>query len=177
MKLKKPLFLIVSLLFLFAYSGASCQDIRNYTSYSRINPVKGNGESVSDFYRHIIEVSHGQAFVDWTDAWAWIFSSNYLYRFRKNIALGAGAGLQFDNTGLYPILSLNSILGNKSGGFAFGGDIKYIFTEIIEPSASRIWITGGLYYRNFFIKMMPTFLFGWPEEWYFESGYSLTFGK
>jgi hypothetical protein len=40
-------------------------------------------------------------------------------------------GLQFDNTGLYPILSLNSILG-KNPGFAFGGDIKYIFTEIIE---------------------------------------------
>lgn len=165
------------MIFFYAYGEVSCQDILNYTTYNETSTAPGRYEPVPDQYggRHIVEVAHGQAFIEWTDAWGWFFNSNYLFRFRKNIAMGAGTGLQFDQTGIYPLLSLNSILGNKSGGFAFGGDIKYIFTDILEPSACRIWITGGLYYRNFFIKMMPTFLFGYPEEWYCETGYSFSF--
>ncbi len=40
--------------------------------------------------KHIVEVSHGQAFVDWADSWAWMFSGNYLYKVHRNIAVGGG---------------------------------------------------------------------------------------
>lgn len=169
------------LVFLLFPPKVSCQDYMPGTkpqdSIQGFYMEGGNDLKGENTGRHIIEVAHGQAFVDWTDAWGWFFCGNYLYRFGKNVALGAGAGLQFDWQGIYPVISLNSILGNKSDGFAFGGDIKYIFTDIIESSASRLWITGGVYYKDFFVKMMPTFLFGYPEEWYFETGYSLSFGK
>lgn len=123
--------------------------------------------------RHILEVAHGQAFVDWTDAWAWMFCTNYLYRLQKNVALGGGLGLQFDWTGIYPVISTNIILGKKSDSFAAGIDIKYMFTELIDEG-SNFWVTTGIYYKNFFVKAMPTFIFGFPEEWYFETGYSFT---
>lgn len=126
---------------------------------------------------HIIEVSHGQAFVDWHDSWAWMFSGNYLYRVHRKIAVGGGAGLQLDWTGVYPIISLNSVFGNKSSGFAFGADLRYMTTQLIDDESGRIWINAGCYYRNFFIKVMPTFLFGWPGEWAVETGYSFDIGR
>ncbi len=126
---------------------------------------------------HIVEVSHGQAFVDWHDSWAWMFSGNYLYRVHRKIAVGGGAGLQLDWTGIYPIISLNSIFGNKSSGFAFGADLRYMTTRLVEDESGRIWINAGCYYKNFFIKVMPTFIFGWPGEWAIETGYSFDIGR
>ncbi len=127
--------------------------------------------------KHIVEVAHGQAFVDWTDAWAWIFTGNYLYRVTNYAAFGAGAGVQLDWTGIYPMISLNSVFGNKSDGFAAGIDMRFWFTDIIETPGERLWFTLGGYYKNFFIKVMPTFIFGYPKEWYFETGYSFNIGK
>lgn len=127
--------------------------------------------------KHIVEVSHGQAFVDWADSWAWMFSGNYLYRVHRKIAVGGGAGLQLDWTGIYPIVSLNSIFGNKSSGFAFGADLRYMTTRLVEDESGRIWVNAGCYYKNFFIKVMPTFIFGWPGEWAVETGYSFDIGR
>lgn len=126
--------------------------------------------------RHIVEISHGQAFVGWTNAWSWMFSGNYLYRLNKNIAAGGGAGFQFDWTGIYPTISVNSIFGNKSDGFAFGADFRYMMTQLIDDESGRVWANVGCYYKNFFVKVMPTFVFGWPEEWAFETGYSFNIG-
>ncbi|MFO7658497.1 MAG: hypothetical protein R6W78_15675 [Bacteroidales bacterium] len=131
-----------------------------------------SGTTAAKDMPYILEVAHGQAFTDWTDSWAWMFYCNFLVPVKKNIAIGAGTGLQFDWTGLYPLLSVNSIFGNKSEGFAAGVDVRGIFTSIIDSPGERIWVTAGLYYKNFFIKTMPTFIFGYPKEWYFETGYS-----
>jgi hypothetical protein len=125
----------------------------------------------------ILDIAHGQAFVDWKNAWGWFFCGSYLHEIRRNFALGGGTGLQVDYTGLSPLLSVNTIIGRKSEGLAFGADLRLLFSKSIEYPGNRIWITGGVYYRNFFVKAMPTFLFGWPEEWYFEAGYSFNLSK
>ncbi len=138
------------------------------------NPYTINVHNDSKRMNHILEFSHGQAFTEWTDAWAWFFFGNYLFQVSRNIAVGAGTGLQFDWSGLYPALSANSIFGNKTEGFAAGLDIKFIFTGIIESPGERFWVALGGYYKNFFIKLMPTFVVGYPEEWYVETGYSFT---
>jgi len=154
-----------------AHVTAGAQDVF-YKANDINTPSFGNMDMPDNEIRskHLVEVSHGQAFIEWTDAWMWMFSCNYLYRFYNSIAAGGGIGLQFDWTGLYPALSANLIFGNKSENFAAGLDLKYMFTELIEDS--RLWFTIGGYYKNFFIKAMPTFLFGYPQEWYFETGYS-----
>lgn len=131
----------------------------------------------SERSKHIVEVSHGQAFVDWTDSWAWMFSGNYLYRVHRNIAVGGGTGFQLDWTGIYPIVSLNSVFGNKSSGFAFGADLRYMTSRLIDDESGRVWVNAGCYYKNFFIKVMPTFIFGWPGEWAVETGYSFDIGR
>jgi hypothetical protein len=179
MKTIIPASVISALLLVFPSLEVSCQDTMNDTQDWGTIPMAISRELPSDLPggRHIIEVAHGEAFVDRIDPWAWFFSGNYLYRIKQNAAFGAGAGLQFDWTGLYPVISLNTILGDKIKGLAFGGDIKYIFTDLIGPDASRFWITGGIYYKNLFIKVMPTFLFGYPGEWYLESGYSFNIGR
>lgn len=119
-----------------------------------------------------IEVAHGQAFTDWTDAWAWVFSNNYLYHFNKRIAAGAGIGLQFDYTGLYPWFSINSIFGNKVEGFAGSLDVNFIFSRVPDKFYEHFWPTIGVYYKNFFVKYMPTFLGGYDKEHFIQLGYS-----
>jgi hypothetical protein len=169
--------LLITFPFLIYYKASGQQTVADDLSHlsSSISSASAGGDE-ENIGRGIIEVAHGQAFVKWNDAWAWIFCTNYLYPVRRNLAFGGGVGLQFDYTGLYPVISLNSIIGKKSDGFAFGADAKYLFTKLIT-TGGRVWITGGVYYKDFFVKMMPTFLFGYPKEWYFEAGYSFTIGR
>lgn len=134
------------------------------------------GRKINSKSRYL-EVAHGQAFTEISNSWAWMFHTNYLFQVREKLALGGGAGLQFDWTGLYPQFSLNSIYGNTGGGLAIGVDVRVIFTDIIDSPGERFWLSTGAYYKNFFVKMMPTFMFGYPGEWYFETGYSFPISK
>jgi len=171
-------FLTLSVLGIVFQSGALAQDMQYNEIPSNAVPCKLSENQIpAGSSKHIIEVAHGQAFVDWTDAWAWIFSASYLYRVNNFAAFGGGTGIQLDWTGIYPEVSLNSIFGNKSDGFAAGIDMRFWFTDIIETPGERIWFTIGGYYKNFFIKAMPTFIFGYPKEWYFETGYSFNIRK
>ncbi len=128
-------------------------------------PSDRTGQGIS------IEVAHGQAFTKWSDAWLWVFSSNCIYHFNKRFAFGLGGGIQFDYTDLYPWFSVNSIFGNKVNGFAFSFDVNFLFTREVK-FGENFWPTAGLYYRNFFIKHMPTYLFGYEKEYFIQLGYS-----
>lgn len=170
-----PVFLLL-LSFSFLFTAASPGSGKEGKSYSFLPPVSV-GERSGHGSRGIIDIAHGQAFADWKHAWGWFFCGSYLREAGRNFALGGGTGLQVDYTGISPLFSVNTIIGRKSEGFAIGADLRLLFSKSIEDPADRIWFTGGVYYRNFFVKAMPTFLFGWPEEWYFEAGYSFNLGK
>ncbi len=115
-----------------------------------------------------LEVSHGQAYVEWIDPWSWHFKGGLLYHASRMISFGIGAGVHFDYTGIYPWPSVLGILGNKSDGFAIGCEIGLFYSEI---TGADIWPLTGFYYKNFFVKYMPIFFF-YEQEQYFELGYS-----
>jgi hypothetical protein len=115
-----------------------------------------------------LEASHGQAYVDWIDPWSWHFKSCLLYHASRRISFGIGLGFHFDYTGIYPWPSVTGIYGNKSDGFAIGCEIGLFYSEI---TGVDIWPLTGIYYKNFFVKYMPIFLF-YEQEQYFEMGYS-----
>ena len=172
--MKKNYFILLFVTVVFLFQEGFSQDssntsvtIPNKKIYSKVklNDNSG-GKGIS------IEVAHGQAFTDWTDAWAWVFSNNYLYHFNKRIAAGAGAGFQFDYTGLYPCFSVNSIFGNKVEGFAGSLDVNFIFSRVPDNFYEHFWPTVGVYYKNFFIKYMPSFLTGYEKEHFIQLGYS-----
>lgn len=115
-----------------------------------------------------LEVAHGQAYVEWIDPWSWHFKGCFLYHASRRISFGIGAGFHFDYTGIYPWPSVVGIYGNKSDGFALGCEIGLFYSEI---TGADIWPLTGFYYKNFFIKYMPIFLF-YEQEQYIELGYS-----
>ena len=173
--MKKYLFISFTFGFLMIFLKGISQDSTDFTKMFSL-PFPGlelpeqsddaGGKGIS------LEIAHGQAYTDWTDAWLWVFSGNCLYHFNKIVAAGAGAGLQFDNTGIYPWFSINSIFGNKVTGFAGSVDVNFIFSSIPDEPYERIWPTMGVYYKNFFIKYMPTFLGGYKQEHFIQLGYS-----
>lgn len=115
-----------------------------------------------------LEMSHGQAYVDWINPWSWHFKGGFLYHASTRISFGIGVGFHFDYTGIYPWPSVIAIYGNKSDALAAGCEIGLFYSEI---TGADIWPLAGLYYKNFFIKYMPIFLF-YKQEQYFELGYS-----
>ncbi len=120
-----------------------------------------------------IEIAHGQAFVDWTDSWLYVTSFNYIYQFNNTVSLGGGVGFEVYWKGLLPKCSINSVWGNKVDGFAFSLDLN------LHPSTFDdvpVWPTLGSYYRNFFLKVTPSFITH-EEEFYAEIGYSMYLGN